>query len=306
MKAEPLTSAELVKSAKSFQTKKKLGQHLLVDANALKLIGEKLGATDGDTIVEIGCGTGFLTRVLASYNLPVVAVDLDRESTVAVDALKLENLRVVHGDFLNFDLNHLALKRHLNNDDSSVSTSEGASAEARSLRVAGNVPYQITGLIIGHILGEIGKPSPWLPSVKKVVLTIQNEVAKRMVASPGTKDYSQLSLLMQYFCQPKVEAVLGSEQFYPPPEVKSAIVSLTPLPKPPIECVNHALLRRIIVAGFSGRRKMLRNALQSLAIPELDINALFSELKLDPQARAENLSLQQFAMIANAIQRHQI
>ena len=295
MKAAPLSSPELLKAAKSFQTKKRLGQHLLIDAEALNLLARNLQIQPLDTVVEIGCGTGFLTRELCNYGAQVVAVDLDRESTVSVSALELANLTVIHGDFLNFDLGHLALRRHLSEE------AAGQTPPQRSIKVAGNVPYQITGLIVGHLLGEIGKPAPWLPSIKKVVLTIQHEVAKRMVASPGSKNYSQLSLLMQYYCDAKIEMVLGPEKFYPAPEVTSAIVSLKPFPKPPIECTNHALLRRIVRAGFSGRRKMLRNALQSMAIPDLDINALFGDIKLDPQARAENLSLQQFALLTDEV-----
>lgn len=297
MKAEPLSSPELVKAAKSFHTKKRLGQHLLIDADALHFLAETLQIEQSDTVVEIGCGTGFLTRELCNYGAPVVAVDLDRESTVTVEELELPKLTVVHGDFLNFDLGHLALRRHL---------SEEAVAETpplRSIKIAGNVPYQITGLIVGHVLGEISRPAPWLSSIKKVVLTIQYEVAKRMVASPGSKNYSQLSLLMQYYCHAKIERVLGPEKFYPAPEVTSAIVSLEPFPKPPIECNNHALLRRIVRAGFSGRRKMLRNALQSMAIPDLDINALFADIRIDPQARAENLSLQQFALLTDEVEK---
>ena len=299
MNSEPLSTAELLKAAKSFQTKKRLGQHLLVDADVLKFIGDSLLIEPSDTVVEIGCGTGFLTRVLSCYGAEVVAVDLDRESTVLVSELALPNVRTVHGDFLNFDLGQLALRRHLQDNQPAAAPLEPVQ---RSIKLAGNVPFQITGLIIGHVLGEIGKPAPWLSSVERIVLTIQHEVALRMVALPGSKNYSQLSLMMQYFCRPRLEMVLGPEKFHPPPKVTSAVVSLEPLDSPPVQCDNHVFLRRVIAAGFSGRRKMLRNALNSLAIPNLNISLLFSELGLDPQARAENLSLAQFALLTNAIE----
>lgn len=293
MNTVPLSSAQLLKAARSFHTKKRLGQHFLVDAEALDAIATALEVEDGDVIVEIGCGTGFLTRVLSRYGVPVIAIDLDRESTVEVDNLKLPGVQVVHGDFLNFNLSRLKLKRH--------ETSDSTEETSRSLRIVGNVPYQITGLIIGHILGEIGKPAPWLSSVKKIVLTIQKEVALRMVAAPGSKEYSQLSLLMQYFGDAHLELKLDADKFFPPPEVLSTVVTITPFPEPQVSCKDHLLMRRVIKAGFSGRRKMLRNALTSLGLQASQINEVFNEVNLDPQARAENLSLQQFALLTDAI-----
>jgi 16S rRNA (adenine1518-N6/adenine1519-N6)-dimethyltransferase len=290
----PLTSSELLKAAKSFHTKKQLGQHLLVDSAALQDIAESLQVCPGDTIVEIGCGTGFLTRHLNTYGVPVVAIDLDRESTATVDGLGLANVRVVHGDFLNFNLSKLMLKRHEADDSDNL-------APAANLRVVGNVPYQITGLIIGHVLGEIGEPAPWFSSIRKIVLTVQYEVALRMVSKPSSKDYSKLSLMMQYFGKANLVKHLDPEQFFPPPEVTSAIVTIEPSSTLLVSCSNHLLLRRVINAGFAGRRKMLRNALTSLGF-KLDLNQLFRTVNLDPQARAENLSLETFAALTNAIE----
>lgn len=293
----PLTSNQLLKAARSFHTKKRLGQHFLVDSDTLDTIAETLEVAPDDTIVEIGCGTGFLTRVLNKFGRPVVAIDLDRESVEEVKSLQLQNVTAIHGDFLNFNLSKLVLKRH----ELAEVNSELEQVEPKSLRVVGNVPYQITGLIIGHILGEIGQAAPWLSTVKKIVLTVQYEVALRMVAPPGSKNYSQLSLLMQYFGQPELKLQLGAEKFFPVPEINSAIVTITPVTPSVVNCSDHLLLRRVIKAGFSGRRKMLRNALASLAIKDLDINELFKHVNIDPQARAENLSLAQFALLTDAI-----
>lgn len=293
----PISSEELYKEARAFQTKKRLGQNFLVDADVLELIASILAFKPGEKVVEIGPGIGFLTRILSENGALVSAVDLDRSCIEALDELQLSNVATRHGDFLGYNL--------INDDFSKIEdlSQENISAFPRaSLKVIGNVPYQITGLILSHLLGEIGEPSPWLFGLDRIVLTVQREVALRMVAEAGTEHYSQVSLLIGYYCKAELISMVPPTSFYPRPAVTSAIVRLVPHPKTPVDCANSKLLRKVIKAGFAQRRKMLRNALASMSLPSVDIDSIFKEERMDPQARAENLSLQQFAILTNAIE----
>jgi 16S rRNA (adenine1518-N6/adenine1519-N6)-dimethyltransferase len=276
-----VSTNSLIKEAKAFHLKKRLGQHFLVDVEALQTIVSALGATTDDTIVEVGPGIGFLTRFLSEVGARVVAIELDRESVERLRAAKYPNVEIKHGDFLRFDLNIKA-------------TAEG------TMKIVGNVPYQITGLIIGHLLGELDKPSPWLHRIKNIVLTVQYEVAQRIVAKPGESEYSRLSILSQQYCETELVQRLPASAFYTPPEVNSAIVRMTPLPQPAVTCSNMTLMRQLVQAGFRQRRKMFRNALGFLRLPQSTIDSTFARLSMDPQVRAERLSLKQFAMLADA------
>jgi 16S rRNA (adenine1518-N6/adenine1519-N6)-dimethyltransferase len=287
----------LFHAARSFQTKKNLGQHFLVDAGALESIVLALDLNKNDTVIEIGPGIGFLTRLLCRSAGEVVAVELDRESVLHLKSLKLPGLSIKHGDFLSYDILSGRFR-----DGKTKAWTEPSRKDR--FKVAGNVPYQITGLILGHLLGEIGEPAPHLAYLDSIVLTIQKEVAERLVALPGSDDYARVSLLAAYFCRAEIVCHLPAASFYPVPKVDSAVVRLTPLAEPPVQCGNHKLLRQVIKAGFAQRRKMLRNALTALAISQEDLNAVFKELRMDPQVRAEMLSLQQFGMLADALAPH--
>ncbi|HEY9680783.1 MAG TPA: 16S rRNA (adenine(1518)-N(6)/adenine(1519)-N(6))-dimethyltransferase RsmA [Oculatellaceae cyanobacterium] len=275
--AADYSRADLIKLARQFRTKKSLGQNFLVEPSVLQAITDALDATEGDTILEIGPGIGFLTRFLTNTGARVVAVELDTDAVSDLRASTMPNLEVVHADFLAFDPTCLQSK----------------------FKVAGNVPYQITTPIVARLFGEIGQPQPWLAQIEKVVLTVQLEVAQRFVATPDTRDYSQITLLTQYFSEPKLLLELGAEEFYPSPNVRSAVVEFTPRKEPPIQCNNYRLLRSLIKSGFSQRRKMLRNNLGFLKLDGGTLVKVFHDLKLDPQVRAERLSLEKYCQMAN-------
>ena len=213
-----------------------------------------------------------------------MAVELDGECVDALKRLDLPDVDVVHGDFLRFDLNTQPL----------------------GFKVVGNVPYQITTPILCYLFGEIGSPKPWFEKIEKVVLTVQYEVAQRFVAKPGTSEYSQITLLSNYFSEAEILYVLPPESFYPPPKVTSAVVQFKPLVKPPITCTNHKLLRQVIKAGFSQRRKMLKNNLSFLKCGAAEIDQVFKELHLEPQVRAERLSLCEFAKLTDALEQARV
>jgi 16S rRNA (adenine1518-N6/adenine1519-N6)-dimethyltransferase len=254
-----------------------LGQHFLVEPIALRKITALLDLKPGESLVEIGPGLGFLTRFLCTSGADITAVELDREAIADLEVLKMPGVNLVHEDFLQFDLSTIKAP----------------------FKVAGNVPYQITTPIIARLFGEIGEPQPWFSSIEKVVLTVQLEVAQRFVAKPNSREYSQITLLTNYFSEAKILFELSATEFYPPPKVQSAVVEFTPLAKPPIECTNTKLLRKLIKAGFSQRRKMLRNNLGFLHLADDAIGQVFKNLSLDPQIRAERLTLQTYAALTN-------
>lgn len=273
---------QLTELARSFHTKKHLGQHFLVDTEALSDIVAAAQLEPGERVLEIGPGAGFLTRFIIETGASIVAVELDREAVQSLDKLNAGNLEVVHGDFLRYDIN-------------------AALSDGQKLTVVGNVPYQITAPIVAHLFGEIGEPSAWLQRIKSVVLTVQLEVAERFVALPGGKDYSQVTLLVNYFANARLIRKIPKESFYPVPNVNSAVVRFDLLDKPAIECTNSRLLRQVIKAGFSQRRKMLKNTLSFLNLPQDKLDDVFRKLSFDPQVRAERLSLKQFALLADAL-----
>ncbi len=275
--------AALVRKAKAFGAKKHLGQHFLVDPEYLSQIADALEITPGAPVLEIGPGLGFLTQHLLSRQAEVTAVELDSQAVQELSTLDGTHLNVVHADFLRYDLGALA------------------SRYDKKLRVAGNVPYQITAPILHHLFGEIDAPSSWFNQLASVVLTVQAEVAERFVAKPGSKEYSQITLLVNYFCCSTVVAQVSNDAFYPSPKVNSTVVKFQPLERPSVSCSNPRLLRRLIKLGFAERRKMLKNNLQLPPLSPEDISAVYRKLNFDPQVRAERVSLQQFAILADAL-----
>jgi 16S rRNA (adenine1518-N6/adenine1519-N6)-dimethyltransferase len=273
---------ELTRQARAFYAKKRLGQHFLIDPEALATVAGALEISPGDRVIEVGPGLGFLTQFLLDREASVVAVELDEQAVERLNNFRWGNLTIVHQDFLRFNL-------------------EDAVPPAGRAKVAGNIPYQITSPILRMLFGEIDEPNPVLSKISSIVFTIQAEVADRFVAVPGTKQYSQITLLVNNFSKPEIIKRLPSESFVPPPEVQSAIVRLIPRESPAVSPRNPRLMRQIIQAGFRQRRKMLKNNLNFLSVDDTTLDAVFDKLNFDPQTRAERLSLQQFAMLADAL-----
>jgi 16S rRNA (adenine1518-N6/adenine1519-N6)-dimethyltransferase len=269
---------DLKQIARDFHAKKRLGQNFLVNSERLTEISSALKIQPSDHVLEIGPGLGFLTTDLAASGARLTAVELDKECIRGLEALSLPGLNLIEADFLQCDL---------------------ATILSEKTKIVGNIPYNITTPIIARLLGEIGEPSPWLSQIDSIVLTVQREVARRLVARPGDDDYSQITLLIDYFAKSELLFMIGAEEFFPVPDVTSAVVRLTPHAAKPIECSNDKLLRQLVKAGFRQRRKMLKNNLGFLRLPAEQISEIFRELNFDPQVRAERLSLKQFALLAD-------
>jgi 16S rRNA (adenine1518-N6/adenine1519-N6)-dimethyltransferase len=233
----------------------------------------------GDKVLEIGPGLGFLTEFLSMSGGNITAVELDHECVDDLNRRAFKNVSITHGDFLQYDIGTVG----------------------NTVKIVGNVPYQITTPIIAHILGEIGEPQPWLNKVERVVLTVQYEVAQRFVAEAGSEHYSQITLLTNYFTRAKLLRKIGPEHFFPAPEVTSAVVEFITLKEPPIKCKDVKMLRKVIKAGFSQRRKMLKNNYGFLHADPKELAAAFEHAHINPQTRAETLTLEQFARLSDTL-----
>lgn len=261
--------------------RKALGQNFILDLNLTRRIARVAGPLDGVTVIEIGPGPGGLTRALLSEGARrVIAIERDQRCLPALAGISAHNpgrLVVEHADALEVDWPRL-LDR-----------------VAGPVRIVANLPYNIaTRLLIGWL-----ETDPWPPWFDRLVLMFQLEVAERIVAAPGCKDYGRLSVIAQWRTMPSIALTLNPQAFTPPPKVRSAVVELRPRPAPEPIC-RVETLGRVTAAAIGQRRKMLRSSLKSLlAMPEL----LLGELGLDPTKRAEELTPSEFARIAQELDR---
>ncbi|HSE61876.1 MAG TPA: 16S rRNA (adenine(1518)-N(6)/adenine(1519)-N(6))-dimethyltransferase RsmA [Candidatus Saccharimonadales bacterium] len=256
----------------SHAPKKSLGQHWLFDSKSLGAICDEAEVAPEDTILEIGPGLGPLTIELTARAKHVVAVELDdrlaRELPARVPA---HNLTVVHSDILQFDLSQLPA----------------------GYKVVANVPYYVTSLIIRMLL-----ESPTPPDV--AVLLVQKEVAERLAAGPG--DMSILAVSAQLYAEVNLGPVITADKFDPPPKVDSQVVVLRRHKRPLFADLDIKQFFRVVKAGFGEKRKTLRNSLSGgLAMSKDEASAVLSKAGIDPQMRAEALSLEQWHTLVQAL-----
>jgi len=257
---------------KPISPKKSLGQNFLVDENVAQRI---IGAADiskDDTVVEIGPGRGVLTRGLAEQAGRVVAIELDER---LIDGLRMEhadlaNLEVVHADALGYDFGNI---------------------EGR-IKVVANLPYYISTPIISRLVGLRTK-------VSLMVLMLQKEVAQRIAAPPGGKEYGYLSVMVQLYARPEILFAVKPGSFSPPPKVDSSVVRLMVLDEPAATCKDYKRLERLVSAAFSQRRKTLRNALKASRMFEDGAIEAMGGSGIDPSRRAETLSVAEFARLSD-------
>jgi 16S rRNA (adenine1518-N6/adenine1519-N6)-dimethyltransferase len=264
--------------------RKRFAQHWLRSEKALSKIVTAAELQQSDRVLEIGPGMGVLTRQLLSLAQAVVAVEIDRDlcQKLVQDLGNQDNFLLLQGDFLSLDL-----EANLVNFPSFQAPN----------KVVANIPYNITGLILEKLLGSIAEPNTRL--YESIVLLVQREIADRITAKPGHKAYSALSVRVQYLAQCEKICDVPAKAFYPPPKVDSAVIRLYPQ-VPEIPAQNPRFLEQLIKLGFANRRKMLRKNLSSV-MDRGAVSSLLENLKLNPQARAEDLSVQDWVQLSHSI-----
>lgn len=267
----------------NFNFQKKYGQNFLIDTSVLERIIRAAGITKEDLCLEIGPGIGTMTQYLAETAREVVAVEIDKNLIPILEETlsDYENVTVINDDILKVDLNRIVKERN----------------EGRSIKVVANLPYYITTPII---MGLFEKQVP----VKSITVMVQKEVAERMQAGPGTKDYGALSLAVQYYAEPEVVAKVPPNCFIPRPNVGSAVIRLTRHEKPAVQVEDERKMFSLIKASFGQRRKTLVNSLSNA--PELGISRdhaaeALEKMGLSLMIRGEALTLEQFAELSNRI-----
>ena len=267
----------------NFSFQKKFGQNFLIDPHVLDKIIAAAEITKDDFVLEIGPGIGTLTQYLAEAAREVVAVEIDSTLIpILEDTLSAyDNVSVNNEDVLKVDLRKLAEERN----------------GGKPIKVVANLPYYITTPIIMSLF-ESHVP------LKSLTVMVQKEVALRMQAGPGTKDYGALSLAVQYYASPYLAANVPPNCFMPRPNVGSAVIRLTRFEETPVQVKDEKLLFRLIRASFNQRRKTLQNGLvnsQELDFTKEQVAAAIATLGVSPSVRGEALTLEQFAALANAL-----
>lgn len=265
--------------AYGLQPKKSLGQNFLVDPSGLDKVMQAAGLSPEDTVLEIGAGLGSLTVLLAQTVRRVIAVEIDRgliaPLTEAVS--EYDNVQIVEGDILKIPPEELNL--------------------GEAYLVVANIPYYISSAIIRRLLETQNRPA-------RIVLTVQQEVAVRICAKDGK--FSLLALSVQVFGVPRIQARIAAGCFYPAPDVDSAVLSITLYPQPLITTEELDAFFRLARAGFSQKRKTLRNTLSAgLGLPAAQAESLLAAAGIDPRRRAETLSIAEWGRLTDVWKRTQ-
>ncbi len=262
-----------------FTFSKSLGQNFLVDGNIVRKICEEGNITKEDNVLEIGPGIGTLTEELSLRAKKVVAIEIDRGLLPILDnTLKnYSNIEIVQGDVLEVDLKRIIEEKFDTGD----------------IKVVANLPYYITTPIIGRLIEEELE-------FHSIIVMVQKEVADRIIATPGSKDFSSLSVFVQYYTEPEIILKVPKTVFMPRPKVDSAVLKLK-LKKEKIDLENRELFFKVVKAAFSQRRKTLVNSLNSkeLGVDKKEIREILKKTNIDPKKRAEDLSVEDFAKISS-------
>ena len=269
-----------IASRYGFVFKKGLGQNFLSSQSVLEEIADS-AEIENEGVIEIGPGFGVLTNELAKRAEKVLALEIDeRLIPILRDTLsEYDNVKVINKDVLKTDIAELIKSEF---GDKRVS-------------VAANLPYYITTPIITSLIENR------LP-LKNLVVMIQKEVADRITAQPGTKDYGAISVLCQFYTKPELICNVGAELFVPPPKVDSAVVKIAFRDKPAVEVKDEEMFFRTVKAAFSQRRKTLLNCLAAnFPINKSDLTQIMESVDISPSRRGETLSLEEFAKLAEAI-----
>jgi len=250
--------------------RKRFGQHFLHNQHIIQRIVTSIAPQPEQHLVEIGPGKGALTLPLLQYGYPLDVIELDRDliELLKQKTLSFKQLRIHQADVLSYDFKQLI-------------------TDNQPLRIVGNLPYNISTPLLFHLLKNANQ-------IQDMFFMLQKEVVERMIAAPASSEYGRLSVMLQYHCEIKKLFDVSPDAFYPPPKVNSSIVQLIPHATPPVDVLNQKRFAQVVTLAFSQRRKTLRNTLKTI-LDAVQIEAA----GIDPQARAETLTLKEFAQLAN-------
>lgn len=279
---KPQNTIEILKKY-DVHFQKKYGQNFLIDTHVLDKIIAAAEITREDFVLEIGPGIGTMTQYLCENAGRVLAVEIDPKLIpILQDTLSAyDNVTILHQDILKMDLREIADQYN----------------QGKPIKVVANLPYYITTPIVMELF-ESHVP------LKSITVMVQKEVADRMLASPGTKDYGALSMAVQYYAQTEIAANVPPNCFMPRPKIGSAVVHLACHQEPPVSVKDERLMFRLIRASFNQRRKTLQNGLcndSSLHLSKEQAARAIESLGLSPTVRGERLSLEEFARLSDAV-----
>ena len=277
-----MTSPKVLLNAWNLRPKKKLGQHFLVDPSAADMIVRRSKITSADTVIEIGAGLGALTIPLAKAARQVFAVETDSQLTKLLKTElivhNLTNVEIIENNILNVDIHALAKKID------------------RQIIVIGNLPYNISSQILIQLIHT-------RKHVKRAILMFQKELARRITATPGNKDYGRLTVMLRYCAEIKSIANVTASLFYPVPKVDSEVVEVNFKISREYPPHDETMLFQVIKAAFGNRRKTLRNSLSASGLhiePQIARQALIAA-KIDPTRRAETLAVSEFVTLQSCL-----
>lgn len=273
----------LFERARFFRTKKRLGQNFLVNPDVIEEIIDYAQITKDDTIIEIGPGVGFVTEQLVKYAKKVIAIELDEEAIKELEKLECDNLEIIHNDILKTDISALSNEK---------------------VKVVANIPYYITAPIISHLLGEIDDlNNKNRNSISEIILMVQEEVARRMVATEKSpsKQYGLLTILAQFWTDCEIIRLVGRKSFFPAPKVNSALVGLKINNEPKLKLSDYSHFRRVLKAAFSQRRKNIKNCLVNNGFNKDIVKSVLNKLDIDENTRGESLSIEKFGHLSEEL-----
>ena len=268
--------------AKKFRAKKKLGQNFLIDENTIETILDVSDISQNDTVVEIGAGLGFVTEQLVKLAKKVYAVELDEDMVNELDKINAANLEILHKDILKTDLSQFG----------------------QNIKVVANIPYYITSPILAHLLGEIDDlENKNRTSISQIVLMVQHEVAKRLIANEKSpsKEFGLLSILAQFWADVEFIKKVPAHSFFPAPKVDSAVVKLSIRQEPLLKLSNYEFFRKVIKACFATRRKNIKNALINAGFAKNAVEQTLKDLDIAENIRGESLSIAQMGILSEKL-----
>ncbi|MBO4235108.1 MAG: 16S rRNA (adenine(1518)-N(6)/adenine(1519)-N(6))-dimethyltransferase RsmA [Firmicutes bacterium] len=303
-----LYSPQVIKAIKQkfgFKNSKSLGQNFLTDPDVIRAIIEGAEISESDLVIEVGPGFGVLTDEAAKHAGKVIAIELDKDLLPVLDFTLAghTNVEIINEDVLKIDLNNLiegelgsTPVEHAATEAFGSTRSAERGGKLTNVKIIGNLPYYITTPILMKLLES-------KVNAESIIVMMQKEVAERILAEPGGKEYGALTVAVQYRTITETVAEVPKESFFPAPKVDSQVLKLTLREKPAVKPIDEDLFFRMVKAGFSQRRKTILNSLSTSGLPKEEIAACLDAVKIDNKRRAETLSLQDFCSIADYFSR---